>query len=338
MTSVDRVISTRILPRTEIDSLSWDACVAASPQQILYGYSWYLDAVLPAPSWKWVGLVLIDETNQYQSVMPIPLRQKRIAGVACGWVVHQPFFCQMLGVFTREGTPDVTLDFWEIVQQRFRYVSILATHQQPIISLSSDTIQLASTHSLDLSIKYSNIFQRYSRDRKQNLRRAQAAHWTVANSTDLGPLITLFKENHAAEIEGGVADWAYDILENLVVELKKRDLATLRYAMQGSKIDAGALCVQEGNRVIYLFNAASKTGREGNARTLLIDQIIQENAGRQCAGKPMRFDFESPKKPSIRAFYQSFGASEEPFWEVRWNRLNAVENVIRKVVNRLNRK
>ncbi len=84
----------KILPRNKINSQAWDACVAASSQQVLYGYSWYLDAVLPAPFWKWVGVVMTDETNQYQVVMPIPLRRKRVLGITYSWVAHQPFFCQ----------------------------------------------------------------------------------------------------------------------------------------------------------------------------------------------------------------------------------------------------
>lgn len=143
-------------------------------------------------------------------------------------------------------------------------------------------------------------------------------------STNPEPLITLFQQNHTAGIDGGVADWAYDILRNLITELSKRKLITLRYACRNGRIDAGALFVYEGNRIIYLFNAASETGRRGNARTLLIDQLIQEKAGMELV-----FDFESPEKLAIRDFYRSFGAVEEPFYELRWNRLSLVENLLR---------
>ena len=88
----------KILSRHQIDTSAWDTCVAASPQRIVYGYSWYLDAVMPAPSWKWMGYVLTDEAGHYQAVMPIPLRRKQLAGVTYEWVVHQPFFCQFLAI------------------------------------------------------------------------------------------------------------------------------------------------------------------------------------------------------------------------------------------------
>ncbi|UFH56539.1 GNAT family N-acetyltransferase [Spirosoma sp. KNUC1025] len=145
-------------------------------------------------------------------------------------------------------------------------------------------------------------------------------------SGDVAPLLNLFRENHADEIPGGVAVWAYRMFENLTKELNSRGLATLRYAVREGRIEAGALFVQEGNRLIYLFNAASPAGRLGNARTLLIDQIIREKAG-----KPAVFDFESPVKASIRDFYRSFGATEESFWHISWSRLNAAERLVRQL-------
>lgn len=326
----------KILPRHKINSPAWDACVAASSQRILYGYSWYLDAVLPAPFWKWVGVVLTDESGQYQAVMPIPLRQKRAFGITYGWVVHQPFFCQFLGVFSRDETFDAT-PFFRAMQQEFRYGSSVRVRQEPNELRSLGTIRPIATHILDLSAGYETISQNYTQDRKENLRRARrrfdiADKWTVEESTEIETLLTLFRENHADTIDGGVADWAYLIFRNLVEELSRRGLATLRYAIRDRQVEAGALFVREGNRVIYLFNAASEVGRQGNARTLLIDQMIQECAGCCYEGKPLLFDFESPEKSAIRHFYQSFGATEEPFWEMRWNRLNPVENKLRSLL------
>ncbi|AUD07470.1 GNAT family N-acetyltransferase [Spirosoma pollinicola] len=259
--------------------------------------------------------------------MPIPLRRKRIVGINYSWVVHQPFFCQFLGVFSPGETIDFT-PFLRLIQQKFRYGSTFCLRQQPDESRSFSSVRMASTQCLDLSVGYNTIYENYTRDRKQNLKRAVSANWTVADSTDPVPLSVLFQENHEAGIEGGVAVWAYNSLQNLIRELIARNLITLRYACRNGRIEAGALFVQEGNRIIYLFNSASEVGRRGNARTLLIDQVIREHAG-----SPLLFDFESPEKPSIREFYQSFGASEEPFYEVRWNRLNFLERTLRQLLS-----
>ncbi|GAB2516468.1 GNAT family N-acetyltransferase [Spirosoma aerophilum] len=311
------------LLRHQIDADAWDACVANSRQRILYGYSWYLDAVLPSPDWKWIGLVMVNDDGTYRAVMPIPLRRKRIAGIPYSWVVHQPFFCQRLDLFRVDDSVDPA-PFFRAMQQRFRYGSTFSTGQCPNEILTFDDLKTISTQTLDLSVGYPALYQHYSNDRKQNLKRALSANWTIEEAVDPEPLITLFLENHAHTIDGGVADWALTIFRDLVSALHEHQLITLCYACLDGKIEAGTLFVREGNRLIYLFNAASKAGRRGNARTVLIDQMIREHAGQRLI-----FDFESPEKPSIRQFYQSFGAVEESFWTMRWNRLSRTENLLR---------
>lgn len=257
----------------------------------------------------------------------MPLRRKRILGVHYSWVVHQPFFCQFLAVFSPDERIDFT-PFLGLIQQKFRYGSTFCLWQQPGESLPFSSNRTISTQFLDLSAGYSAIYSNYTRDRKQNLKRALSANWTIVDSTDSVPLLVLFQENHEAGIEGGVAIWTYNSLQNLVTELIARHLITLRYACHNGRIEAGALFMQDGNRIVYLFNAASEAGRRGNARTLLIDQVIREHAGNSLV-----FDFESPEKPSIREFYQSFGTSEEPFYDMRWNRLNFLERTLRQLLS-----
>lgn len=321
----------RFLARSEVDTAAWDACVAASSRQIVYGYSWYMDAVAGAESWygrnaaspafRWIGLVLIGEADTYRAVMPVPLRRKY--GI---WVVHQPLFCQFLDVFSADTTLDPT-PFLKAVQQRYRYGSVLCVRPYLDPSLGFDIVHQRATHVLDLSVSYETTAYAYTRDRKQNLRRAVNYGWTLVDSTDPEPLLTLFRAYHASRINGGVGEWAYTRLNRLIQALQQRGLATLRYALRNGQIEAGALFVQKGNRIIYLFNAASETGRRGNARTLLIDQIIQANAE-----KPVLFDFESPTEESIVNFYRSFGATDDVFREVRWSRLTGAERVVRKLL------
>ena len=291
---------------------------------MLYGYSWYLDAVLAGPDWKWVGLVVTDEQGGYRAVMPVPLRRKWGR-----WVVHQPFFCQFLDVFSTDDSLDI-VRFLDAVRQRYRYGSVLSLHRQPDVLTGFDMVHHQATHVLNLSPGYDAVYSRYSADRKLNLRRALRYGWMVIDSTDAEPMIRLFRHHHAGEIDGGVGLWAYDILRRVIHTLQERGLATIRYALVNGRVEAGALFVQEGNRIIYLFNAASEVGRRGNARTLLLDQVIRENAGRFHAGKPIFFDFESPLKKTVVDFYRSFGATEDGFTIVRWNRLTLAERLLRK--------
>ncbi|GAB3896392.1 hypothetical protein GCM10028825_42090 [Spirosoma agri] len=244
------------------------------------------------------------------------------------------------------------MPFLTAIQQRFRYGSVLTMaellnsevvtreesragwlqiagflpHHDNAVELADSEVQVRINYILDLSPGYEQVYASYSRDRKLNLRRAKAANWTLIESTNIEPLLTLFRENHADTIHGGVADWAYDLFRKLNDAMNHRSLSLIRYAVYEGTIEAGALFVREGNRIIYLFNAASKTGRQKNARTLLIDQVI-----RAYAGQNVMFDFESPQKPSIANFYRSFGATDEVFQAVRWNRFTVLERAFLRI-------
>ena len=266
-----------------------------------------------------MGLVDVDVQGNYVAVMPVPLRRKW--GV---WRVHQPFFCQMLGVFSRSLTFGAAA-FYQFVHERFQHGSVWQVVQCPTLSVPANAVRQLHTQVLDLSNAYPILYARYTPDRRRNLRRAQGMGWQVREATDIDPLVTLFQQNHAHTIDGGVSNQAYGILRNLYTELQLRGMATLLYAERDGQVEAGTLFVQDHNRIIYLFNAATEAGRRGNARTWLIDQHIQKKANQRASPDPMTFDFESPEKPAIQAFYASFGTVLQPYWSVRWSRLSIPE-------------
>lgn len=297
-----------LLPHTDFSLSRWDAFIAASPQRIVYAYSWYLEVVSP----QWQALVW-EEAGDWKAVMPLPVQSK--------WglnVVQQPFYCQFLGIFTTPSVEpsSVQTAFLEALSTHFRYVSsysgrFLGEQFPPQLEL-----QHCDTHLFPLDTPYPTLRQRYSPDRRMNLRRALRFGWKITESQDLDPLIQLFQENHAANIQGGVAETAYELLRKVEEALRHQNATRLVYALKDGKIEAGALFAIHDQRIIYLFNAASPVGRKGNARTLLIDQLIQTYAATGYI-----FDFESPEKTSIASFYASFGAQPEEYWVLHYNNL-----------------
>jgi hypothetical protein len=260
------------------------------------------------------GALVCEAHGQWQAVMPIPLKKK--------WgmkVVQQPLFCQLLGIFGAKNAPvEAEQAILSYLTQRFRYVSIYTGRFQ---TLQRDFPVLVErteccTHLLNLSVDYQQLREQYTPDRRRNLRRAEAEGWTWQESGDIQPLMQLFRQNHAAQIEGGVGEEAYQVLAILYQTLYQRGLATLCYALKEGQIEAGAMFVVADGRIIYLFNAASARGRKGNARTWLIDKMLQK-----YAGQDFLFDFESPMVDSIAGFYKSFGAKEETYSRLRVNKL-----------------
>ena len=294
---------------SQIDKQKWDACVEASRQRLVYGLSWYLDVVAP----DWAALILAQE-EQYVAVMPLPEARKFNL-----LYVYQPFFCPQLGVFS---TIDIQLnDFLPALRQRYIFMRDYCFNTQnsgDLVSTAGLQVKQFYTHHLDLAPGYNFIFKAYSRDRKINLKRAQKAGLKIIASTDIKPLINLFREDAESRIYGGVNPATYLLLERLYAELHQRKLATLLYTQTSTgEIDAGCLFITYANKIIYIFNAASKKGRRRNGRSLIIDAIIQ-----QYAGKPYIFDFESPPEvSSIIRVYQGFGSEPVPYYVLGLNQL-----------------
>ncbi len=306
----------RHLLNPAINRATYDACVEAAPNGLIYGLSWWLDVVSPG----WEALVL----NDYRAVMPLPL--KRRYGIR---FVDQPLHCPMLGIFSREPlTEESHHVFWDALHARFRLVTRFCllsaggngTPTAPFHGgpspVSGSVTACRHTQILDLSQPYEILRVGYSRDRRQNLARAERVGWEVRESADIRPLLTWFGEHHAARIAGGVAPEAYQLLEKLVDETQRRGLSTLWYAVKNGQPEAGAWFVSWKGRVIYLFNAATPAGRRGNARTFLLDRFFRQHAGQRLV-----FDFESPEVASIAGFYESFGAKPQAYTQLSYNRL-----------------
>jgi len=302
-------MSVYLLKRSEIIDNQWDDFIIISPQSIFYANSWYLDVVSP----DWCALVM-EENGRWQAVMPLPVREKWFMKV-----IKQPFFCQLLGVFAAsEATfQEATLLFLQKLPDYFRYVSIYSGRFFELFpSLPNYALTHCSIDILLLDLPYTTLKANFSADRKKNLKRANKFHWHIETSQDINPLIELFQANHADKIEGGVAESAYDLLRRVFEVLKDKKSGRLMYAIKDGKIEAGALFAIANKRIIYLFNAASPLGRQGDARTLLIDWMIQ-----QYANSDYVFDFESPEIASIKDFYQSFGTKKEDYQSLHLNKL-----------------
>ncbi|TAF93298.1 MAG: GNAT family N-acetyltransferase [Cytophagia bacterium] len=300
----------RLLGRSAINDQAWNTFVGQSPQQIIYAYTWYLDVVSP----RWVALIIEDENRQWIAAMPVPLRRK--FGV---WVVCQPLFCQLLGIYCRAGCDNSLTNsaLLTTLPHFFCYASIYTgIFGKQTAWPDFFQTQHCENYILPLQQPYQAIHEGYTADRRINLKRAQNFGWQSQESTDIEPLIGLFAQHHAPRIAGGVSEKSYQLLRRLFEVLAQKKMVQLRYALKDNQIEAGILLVLDTKRIIYLFNAASELGRQKNARTYLIDSTLQH-----YANEDLYFDFESPPIDSIAAFYHSFGSIAEPYTQFRYNQL-----------------
>ena len=320
-----------LLKRHQIDDRAWNALIDEARNPVVYAYTWYLDCVSP----HWQALVLIDSGELivdsapavghqslpsfgYRIVMPLPVRRKW--GVR---VVQLPLFCQYLGVFSKDELTEYQLArFLGSLDRHFPYVSVYDFHpahtnllRKLLPSYQHFEPQDKATHWLNLEKPYAELARGFSADRRKNLKKSRKYAWEWVESEDIEPLIQLFRDNHASQIQN-VQESAYDLLKNLARTLLQKQTAIIYYALQHGKIHGGTMIVEKNRMGIYIFNAADSAGRRGNARTFLLDQYFQA-----AAGQLKTFDFESPEVESITRFYESFGAGRQVLISIKKNKL-----------------
>ncbi len=327
-----------LLHRHQIDDVAWNALIDRSPHLTIYAYTWYLDVV--SPGWKgltvdnsiadsdqWTANSTQDTTGDlpnsekasgYFAVMPLPIRKK--------WgltTLQQPLFCQYLGIFSGNTLSTEKISaFLGALGRHFSYISDYAFHplqanvlQKALVHFSEFHFVEKTTHWLDLDSTYAQIAARYKIDRRNNLKRSIKKGWQIIISTDARPLLSLFRDNHAPKIQG-VKEYAFPLFSKLAEVLLKQKKAKIQYVMFNGEIRAGVMFLENNGTGIYIFNAADAIGRQGNARTFLLDQYFQ-----QAAGALHTFDFESPEAAGIARFYESFGAEKRVFISIKKNKL-----------------
>jgi Acetyltransferase (GNAT) domain len=283
-----------ILNRENIDTDKWNNCVKNSSQANIYGLSWYLDIALQK---NWEGLVF-EQNDMYQVVVPIPIQYKY------GFkILPRPVLCQTLGVFSREDSPNVYLN---LVQEITKKYLIIAGY--PLNTYIENAL-INYTHHLTLDKKYTELFKNYKPSRRNKLRKAQKYAWKIIASDDIETLIEIFKNNHEQQINGFKSS-VYRILEALFQKAFQKNMVVLYLATspETKNVEAGILCWKFKKKLIYQFCAATELGTKQEARTFLIDNLIQKYAETNFV-----LDFESTNIESFMAWNASFGAVAVPF-------------------------
>jgi hypothetical protein len=303
------------LKHHEIDYAEWDRCLEASPNAIIYGFTWYLDIV--APGWH---AIVKREDEQYVAIMPIPVFQK--FGFA---VVRQPIFAQQLGVFH---TQPLTTEEWQevgrLLHQNFPVISSYEfnTGNTELVQtgLPNFEIDKFSTYHLELQQGYPAIVSGYRKDRRWRINQAKRAGLTVRPSTNVDRIIQIFDQHIAHKIYGVIGEaYEYKMLRQLYAEASQRGLVTMHEAVKGQQeVVAMIMLFHYNQKLIYIFNSSTPEGKKTNAISFLIDRILQTYAGQEFV-----YDFEAPEVGPISDFYSSFGSTPAYFLSIKANNLPA---------------
>ena len=281
------------LTHNHIDKTRWNECVARAFNGNVYAWSWYLDMVHPG----WEALVEINDGN-YLKIMPLTCKKKYGINYLC-----QPFFVQQLGIFsTAPVTLETTKSFLQAIPAKYRLIEIRLNENNPVENNWSG-VALHRNHLLDLNHDYTFLFNGYHENTKRNLKKSLKYGLQLVEGASIQTVIQLFRNDRGASVRHW-GDAEYARLERLT-EAAITSRNAFVYAIKSidkDEVICGALFMISHCRLTFLFSGNSYAGKETQAMTFLIDQVIQ-----RFSGQPLVFVFEGSDDDDLARFYHGFG-------------------------------
>ncbi len=238
----------RVLKRKEIDEQKWNALIQNSVQSLPYALSYYLDAV--AENWEAVVL------NDYEAAMPLVWLRK--LGLKC---LYQPYYCQQLGVFSRQNLSPKAMKEMLAAAQGFPYINI---NLNPSVQTIAADFSLKQKKNLllDLGKDYASIRKNYSENHKRNIAKAEKSKLVFTEALELKPFQKFYLENINRTKENFKPQHE-KIFKALTKTLTTNATAKIFAVDNGEQeLVAAVLLVLHQNRLVGIINTSSAEGKK----------------------------------------------------------------------------
>ena len=286
-------MSLKLLKRSQIDDIAWNAIIAKYGAGLPYAFTYYLDQLTGG---KWQAIIQDD----YEWIMPLPYNRK-LAGLR---QYYQPFFCQQAGIYGAE-MPD-TITQQQIIQLLKKnsvrtHIALNEMNTGLSVLCMAEKINLV----LPLIHTYTELRNNYSDNLKRQLKKGTDQLF-IKTTNDTGPFLHLFTIHTLSKVKEKISgSWLRHFIEKIVAP----GLAQISLACTPEgEIAAGLLYLQTPERIICLMPFSVGTFKNLPGQATIIDQLIRNNAGTEIL-----LDFEGSALPGVARFYRSFGAIERPY-------------------------
>ena len=298
--------SIRYIPRTNLDTVLWDACIDHAANGLVYAYTAYLDSMAP----NWDALVLENnDTNSYQAVMPLTWNKKY--GIS---YMHQPFLAAQLGIFGDGLTQEMIEAFLKAIPAQFQYIDISLNHAN-LFPVEGFPLYERMNYVLDLRHPYDDLFANYRENIRRNIRKSEQAGCKFRQNVPVEEVVELawMQMRKISGEEAGNKDKFLRLFKTLAAEKKA---VTYGISGPGDQLLASCVFFFSHKRAYYILVGNHPNGKTLGASHALIDAFIRDHAG-----KDMLLDFEGSDIRNLAFFYSSFGAMEEKYAALKLNRL-----------------
>lgn len=294
----------RYMERRGIDITKWDECIRTASNSLVYGFSWWLDAM----SKNWGALVL----NDYEAVMPLTWKKKY--GF---YYLHQPWFTASLGLFSKPAISQDLAVFLQAIPAHFRFwdIDVHETNTLNPPGIKGLQVHERKNMLLKLSDGYNMAENEYSRLAKRKLRLAAGHNLLVNDRYPVRDAIHFYK-HYYGDRHPAITTNDY---QNLITACEKalaENHATCYAAQQDEKTKAVFIVLKDDHFFYSLLGGSTPEGQQLGAFYFLTDAAISDAANAGC-----NFRFEGSDIEGISFFNSQFGPEEIKYYHLKLNKL-----------------
>lgn len=252
---------------------------------------------------NWIGLIM----NDYETVMPVPWKKK--FGIVYAYAVP---FVQQLGFFPGQNKQENDL-LSEKFFQLFKYGDYSFNFQN---NIQLPQQQCCTNLIIDLSLSYENISANYNTYLWNYLKKFLTEKLIYGPGTDVDNAVHLYKQYYGDRF-AHVKDRDFKNFGSLCNMLVEKEQVLIRKVTdQENSLLALVLILKDDKRLYNIINVITEEGRKIEANHFLYDQLLKE-----FASGNLIFDFEGSDLPGVKFFYEKFGAINQPYSKISFNRL-----------------
>lgn len=253
--------------------------------------------------------------GEYDTVLFLPYRSKFAFKYA-----YMPVLLQKLSFFGHNSGIEPIIK--KVLQTiRFGEISIINT---PFVE-RFDLTKVRKNYKLDLQNSYSDLRSNFSNNHKRNILKTE--HIEIQESQSLDALISIFNleksnlfgQKRIKQLENGL----YKIAN--CFELNNKTLIINAY--DSNHLIASAFFIHYNAAIYYVLGSSYKNDKKLSSLGLfrIFDYVIKSYSDTNTI-----LDFEGSEIPGIARFFKGFGAIQEEYNFVRWNRLPFPINKLKK--------
>jgi hypothetical protein len=284
----------------QIDKRKWDECIDNAPNGLIYGYSFYLDAMAK----HWDALVL----NDYEAVMPLTWNKKY--GI---YYLYQPPFTASLGIFGKKITAKLIHNFLTAVPEKFKYWDIYLNYGN-YFSIAGFNLYERMNYVLPLNGTYEKLYNSFNKNTKRNIKKFDCLDCIVKKKIPIDDIIILSKKQskHFSKLIHN----DFERIKKISILLGNENKSITYGSYKNGHLIASAAFFFSHKRVYYILVGNHPSAKDNGASPALINAFIKD-----YSGQDLLLDFEGSDIPSIAFFYSGFGAAEEKSTAIKLNKL-----------------